>query len=388
MRPTARLETRNFHIQRPATDRRPATPSSSTKSKLRLRRCLLPPQRKGAACFAQPGRASSLLESFAPQKRKQKIMGNALPKPKDGTAQGVAKVRHHESLFPPERRLYHDPYAYAMFPGSIVQQWMGAKMIEDLYRWMGMAGISEMISIRTRWLDDRILDTVRKDDERERAKQLIILGAGYDTRGFRLDLWRSDEDFVVWEVDQPEVQEKKLANLRWLARKDANGDAVADRMDSRKVRFLPVDFNADDLRRKIEASEGFRPAARSVATLEGVTQYIPKESTADSLKKLRSVVAAGSTLLVTYVDQRLFGTDESLPAASKRVMDMAARFGEPWISAWSQEGFESFLKDCGYRVLSDTGPEDYNGTYLKSVDRMLDEQDVWVMERFVVAEAI
>ena len=72
-------------------------------------------------------------------------MGNLMPK--DGTAQGVAKVRHYESLFPPSQQLYHDPYAYAMFPGSMVQKWMGPGGIDTLYGWMGMTGFSEMISI-------------------------------------------------------------------------------------------------------------------------------------------------------------------------------------------------------------------------------------------------
>ncbi|KAL7531188.1 hypothetical protein ACHAXR_003887 [Thalassiosira sp. AJA248-18] len=143
-------------------------------------------------------------------------MGNSMAK-KDSTAQGVAKVRHYESLFPPEQQLYHDPYAYAMFPGSNIQQLMGPRTIDKLYRWMGMTGLCEMISIRTKWLDDQIAAAVRKNEKEEhrhRAKQLLILGAGYDTRGFRLDLWNDDDndDFRVVEVDQPEVQANKLAD--------------------------------------------------------------------------------------------------------------------------------------------------------------------------------
>ena len=131
---------------------------------------------------------------------------------KDGTAQGVAKVRHYEALHPPSQRLYHDPYAYAMYPGSIVQNWMGPATIDKLYGWMGMTGFQEMISVRTKWLDDQITTAILEGD----PKTIIILGAGYDTRGFRMEF---PEDFVVLEVDQPEVQTKKLAKLNWLIQK-------------------------------------------------------------------------------------------------------------------------------------------------------------------------
>ena len=93
-------------------------------------------------------------------------------------------------------------------------------MIDKIYGWMGLAGFTDMISIRTKWLDDQIIAAVVQNNEEkeagERARQLIILGAGYDTRGFRLNLWENNNDVTVVEVDQPEVQKKKLANLEWL----------------------------------------------------------------------------------------------------------------------------------------------------------------------------
>mmetsp|Transcript_29424 Transcript_29424/g.62004 ORF Transcript_29424/g.62004 Transcript_29424/m.62004 type:complete len:168 (-) Transcript_29424:349-852(-) len=49
---------------------------------------------------------------------------------KDATAQGVARVRHCESLLLPEQRLYCDPYAYAMYSSSssAITQWFGPKL--------------------------------------------------------------------------------------------------------------------------------------------------------------------------------------------------------------------------------------------------------------------
>ena len=52
------------------------------------------------------------------------------------------------------------------------------------------------------------------------------------------------------------------------------------------------------------------------------------------------------------------------------------------------EEFEVFLKECGHQCMSDTAPEDYNETCLKSVHRRLDEDYFLSMERFDVAKVL
>ena len=207
---------------------------------------------------------------------------------KDGTAQGVAKIRHYESLLPTAQQLYHDPYAYGMFRGSIVQSWI-KPLIPWIYRLFGLDGMIEMISVRTRWLDDQIIlarkEQLQLQTEADNDGQLIILGAGYDTRGFRLvDLWNnhdiitttgdvsgddgaatsSTSSFHVIEVDQPEVQEQKVSNMKWLMTKETKHDAsnndnnsdhhsIAHLMESNKVSFLPVNFVTDNLQEKLSS---------------------------------------------------------------------------------------------------------------------------------------
>ena len=145
-----------------------------------------------------------------------------------------------------------------MFPGSIIQQWMGPSLIDRIYRWMNLTGFQEMISIRTKWLDDEIMKAATASD------QLLILGAGYDTRGFRLNLWNSSDEmedndngvFRVIEVDQPEVQKKKIANIQWLiSRNKEEGEMIM----SKKVAFIPVNFNEDNLQSKLEQATNFNP---------------------------------------------------------------------------------------------------------------------------------
>jgi O-methyltransferase involved in polyketide biosynthesis len=135
---------------------------------------------------------------------------------KDSTAQGVAKVRHSEALHEPSKRLYYNQYVHAMYPGSFVQRWMGLDGISWVYSMIGANGVQEMLTIRTKWLDEQVLQAAPL------LEQLVILGAGgYDTRTFRLDL--PNDNFFVFEVNQPDVQAKKIHNLKYLVK---NGEEV------------------------------------------------------------------------------------------------------------------------------------------------------------------
>ena len=65
-----------------------------------------------------------------------------------------------------------------------------------------------------------------------------------------------------------------------------------------KVQFVSVNFNQDSLQEKLQNHPAFKANQQSIITLEGVTQYIPKTSTAQTLKDIKAIVATGSTLLI------------------------------------------------------------------------------------------
>ena len=293
---------------------------------------------------------------------------------KDGTAQGVAKARHYEAMFDESHRLFLDPYAHLMYPGGWVQSLLGTTVTRWLYGLLG-PGILEMLLIRTKWLDEQILSRATQ------MEQMIILGAGYDTRGFRLDL--PQQSFQVWEVDQPEVQAKKRSRLDHIAKTNTT---VAQRMDS-SVKFVSVDFNSDAMDEKLKQADGFESSRPSIVLLEGVTQYIPKSSTAETLRKIKSLVAPGSILLVSYVDQKALDEPEQVgPIRSvNNLLNIASKVGEPWVSFWTQEDFRQYMDELGYEVLENTTCSDYNESYMVPLGRAMRSEEITSVERFVVA---
>ena len=123
---------------------------------------------------------------------------------KDGTAQGVAKQRLIETLAKPNKRVIYDPYAKNFVLGASIIKLMGHK----LNVWLGekiVPGMHEHLISRTRFIDDLIENSASMGIE-----QYVILGAGYDSRAHRLKL---PNNLKIFEVDQPEVQEKKISKL-------------------------------------------------------------------------------------------------------------------------------------------------------------------------------
>ena len=169
---------------------------------------------------------------------------------KDGTAQGVAKQRLIETLAKSDKRIINDPYADRFVIGAGLIKLMGHKFSV----WLGeklAPGFHEHLIARTRFIDDLIEKAASTG-----AQQYVILGAGYDLRAHRLDLPSS---LRIFEVDQSEVQSRKLSKL------------PENLTSSENVTYVAVDFTHQSLSEQLTAS-GFDVSKPTVFTLEGVAR--------------------------------------------------------------------------------------------------------------------
>ncbi|MGW4908951.1 class I SAM-dependent methyltransferase [Streptomyces sp. NPDC004270] len=177
-------------------------------------------------------------------------------------------------------------------------------------------------------------------DEALRARptgQLVILGAGLDTRAWRLpELARTD----VWEVDHPASQQDKRARL-----------AAAEELSAvaRSVRFTPVDFAVDDLGAVLDAS-GHDPSAPTTWLWEGVVPYLRRDEVRATVAALAARSASGSALVVNYQAPSARAAVGRLLA---RVLRSSMTSGEPWRSLWRPGHMAALLAEYGLRVVSD-----------------------------------
>ncbi|MFI7386367.1 class I SAM-dependent methyltransferase [Streptomyces sp. NPDC049813] len=149
--------------------------------------------------------------------------------------------------------------------------------------------------LRTRVLDDFVLQAVHSAG----ARQVVLLGAGLDTRAFRLD-WPTGS--VVHEVDRAEV----------LAFKHEVLSAAAPTAKAARVP-VPVDLRADWA--TALADSGFDSAAPSVWLAEGLLFYLPADAETSLIATVDRLSTPGSALayevklepdLMTYRDSPLY----------------------------------------------------------------------------------
>jgi methyltransferase (TIGR00027 family) len=290
----------------------------------------------------------------------------------DRTAAGVAKIRWTETLAEPAKRVCEDPLAH-VFVGSSFLHCLGF----GVNAWLdGMfcAGFYEMIVGRT-----RVLDEVVKAAIADGATQYIILGAGYDTRAYRLGL---PSHVRIYEVDQEPVQSRKRSKL-----------ARATDLPPVDVIHVAVDLKFDSLHAALTNARGFDPAAKMVVTLEGVTQYIPKIATASTINTIDALCGPGSTLFLSYVDEntrddpaKVCGKGYPNPASVQRIEKLVKMAGEPWVSYFGQAEVPKFLEECSrFALVSDTSMVEANEEFFAPVGRGLPERKLCCFERYVVA---
>lgn len=201
------------------------------------------------------------------------------------TAEYMALFRALESARAPERRLFEDASA-ARFLEPRLRVLARAAQLPPLRmaitafidrRWPGprLSGV-----VRTRAIDDFVVSAIG-----EGASQLLLLGAGYDTRATRLAAVASAR---VFEVDHPSTQQRKRAAL---------GTTPSN------VTYVPVDFERDPLAAAL-GDRGLASHERTCVVWEGVFSYLTPEAIDGTLSALVEVCAAGSRILLTYVDER------------------------------------------------------------------------------------
>ncbi|MFJ2721961.1 class I SAM-dependent methyltransferase [Streptomyces sp. NPDC087437] len=181
--------------------------------------------------------------------------------------------------------------------------------------------------------------------------QLVILGAGLDTRAWRLpELAQTD----VWEVDHPASQQDKHARLAEAApvlRGPDEGDLLAAELPAiaRSVRFTPVDFAVDDLGAALDAA-GHDPAAPTTWLWEGVVPYLTRDEVRATVAALAARSVPDSALVVNYQ------APSARAAAGRlltRVLGSSVTSGEPWRSLWRPQRMAALLAEYGLRVVSD-----------------------------------
>jgi len=199
--------------------------------------------------------------------------------------------------------------------------------------------MADMIALRTAAIDAAVQEGIA-----DGATQLVILGAGYDGRAWRLPELAGVR---VFEVDHPATQGDKRARVASLP--PATGI----------VTFVPVNLERDALGDAL-ARAGHDSSAPTCWIWEGVVMYLTKDAMRATLAAVAQRSAPGSTLIINYHTER-----------RGLIAQLIFRLiGEPQISAWTPGEMAADLRSVGYDVREDSGMSDWNARFAQRQARV------------------
>jgi methyltransferase (TIGR00027 family) len=257
----------------------------------------------------------------------------------------MALFRAIESAQPEGRRLFNDPFAVTFVGTALrrVVRWSATPILGPALRgiidrcWPGArsSGVA-----RTRLIDDWIGISVANG-----SHQLVVLGAGFDSRAWRMPVLTG---MPVFEVDHAATSAEKRRRAAAVA--PGSSTVVSVALDFDRGR-LPVAL----------AAAGFDPKRRATVVWEGVTNYL----TADAVRSVLAWVgtlAMGSHLIFTYVHQGVLADPAAFEGAA-RILSAVASSGEPWTFGFIPEALPPCLQAHGLRLQEDLGADDYRARY-------------------------
>lgn len=283
------------------------------------------------------------------------------------TALGTTAGRAIELYRPESDRLFEDRFAMEFLPlmyRAIVRLLqvpvLGTALLAKRER--QLPGIMGNLVCRTRFIDDTFRDALAKGFE-----QIAILGAGFDSRAYRIP---GTNRIRVFEVDHPATQAFKRHRIK----------RMHNELPSH-VTFVPLDFERQELGQAMEASD-FRTDAKTFIIWEGVTQYISEETVDATFRYISHTVSPGSRIVFTYIHRGLIDGSVRLQVPRKLLLELELQ-GEPWCFGIDPAELSQYLTARGLKLVEDVGAVDYRMRYLEPTGRRM---DIFEGERVAVAE--
>lgn len=266
----------------------------------------------------------------------------------------MAFFRALESIAPAGRRPFHDPFAVHFLRPPLRRATALARIpllgrVVPWYSDRRLPGARTSAVARTWLIDNRVTAACS-----EGAPQVVILGAGFDCRAYRLPALQR---LPIFEVDRAATAAVKQERLRRLLHElPAN------------VRFVDVDFDRESLADAL-GRKGFDPSGAALFVWEGVTNYLSAPAV-DATLRFVGARPAGTDIVFTYVDARALDGSGVFGDAAE-LLRSVRRIGEPWTFGLEPEQVKGYLAARGLHLELDHDARQYRRLcFGRRADRM------------------
>jgi len=263
------------------------------------------------------------------------------------TAQYMALFRAVETTRPKSKRLFTDPFAINFLDKRLqivtkisALPFIG-QFIPSIIHKKGNGAISSGIA-RTKYIDDLLENSVK-----EGSRQVIILGAGFDTRCIRLDFLKNAS---VIEIDHPDTSNYKANVL-----KKSVGHLPQN------VTFQQADFNKQSLT-EIASRAKINFSIPTTIIWEGVTNYLTKEAV-DNTFAFTKMFSSSFTIIFTYIDKNVLENPNHFKGTEKIFANLKEN-EEEWIFGFDPKKVRTYLQQYDLKLVEDLNAIEYRNRYM------------------------
>lgn len=221
--------------------------------------------------------------------------------------------------------------------GRRAMRFSRSRIAIGIYRafdWM-MPGQFEAFGHRKAFFEQQVRDGIGSG-----ARQVLVLGAGYDMIGWRLAPEFPDVEF--FEIDHPATASLKARGIEAMELRP-------------NLHLLAEDLGERRLVEVLENDHVWCKTSRSVFVAEGLLMYLPPEAVEALLKQCSAVSGKGSRMAFSHVGTRKNGRPDAGPW-SWLVLWLLRISGEPWLWSMSPEELGSFVQEHGWAIDSGFTP--------------------------------
>lgn len=219
---------------------------------------------------------------------------------------------------------------------------LGLSIAVKLREFIFLPGITLHYILRKRCVETKTREAIANG-----AKQIINLGAGFDSLALRLSKEYPEINFI--EIDHPDTQNLKVSAFKSEAETAHN------------FHYLSVDFTHQNIQNRLAEFDKFKPDLATLFICEGVLMYLTEEEIDSLFASIRTLTKAGTKLLFTAIE----------PQGSPRnnIRNLLFLYlkiiGEPIKWALDSAKLDGFLDEQHCRLLSMDNTVDFKKNYMR-----------------------
>ncbi len=188
---------------------------------------------------------------------------------------------------------------------GLAARWSGYALVWAQYPVQRPSTLNGLVGHRTEFLDDLLTEAVDPAGQTP-VRQVVILGAGWDTRAWGM---LSGADVRIFEVDMAPTQRVKRAAI------EAAGLALD------RVTYVETDFVQKTWLQAL-TEHGFDPELPTFFLWEGVTYYLPIDAIESTLREVARL-APGSRIAFDFFSEELNEAKPPFEKLGKRMRKAA-----------------------------------------------------------------